>query len=94
MAKSGIQYAAVETMASNISSIKNEISNIFSNELCGTVVNNIASHYNGDAAESYKTRFTALGNKANDSLNQVMSTMTQKIDETKAAYQRQDQALS
>lgn len=94
MAKSGIQYAAIETMVSNVTSIKNEISNIFTSELCGRVVSSIASHYNGDAAESYKTRFNQLGSKANETLNQVMNTMTQKIDETKAAYQSQDQALS
>lgn len=94
MTKSGIDYAKVETMASNITTLKDQISSIFTSELCGRVVNNIANHYNGDAAESYKSRFSELGNKANDSLNQVMTTMTQKIDETKAAYQSQDQALS
>lgn len=94
MAKSRINYAAVDTMSSNITSIKDEISNIFSSELCGKVVNSIAGHYNGDAAESYKNRFRELGEKANDSLSQVITTMTQKIDETKSAYQGQDQALS
>lgn len=94
MAKSGINYGAVETMSSNITTLKDQISSIFTSELCGNVVSSIASHYNGDAAESYKSRFNELGNKANDSLNQVITTMTQKIAETKEAYQSQDQTLS
>ncbi len=94
MAKSGINYAAVETMSSDITDIRNDIDNIFTNDLCGNVVNSIAGHYTGDAAESYKNRFNALGEKANDSLNQVITTMTQKIEETESEYQSQDQALS
>lgn len=94
MAKSGIRYAGVETMTSNIQNIQNQISTIFTDDLCGNVVNNIASHYSGQAAESYKSSFTQLGNTANENLNQVVTTMRQKLDEFKAAYQSQDSSLS
>ena len=94
MAKSGINYGPVETMASNIKTIQSQISAIFTDDLCGNVVSSIASHYDGDAAESYKSAFTNLGNTANESLTQVVNTMTQKFDETKSAYQSQDTALS
>ncbi len=94
MAKSGITYSAVDAMASNVKSIQAQISSIFVDELCGGVVSSIASHYDGQAAESYKTTFTRLGNNANDSLNKVVAEMTQKINETQAAYQSQDANLS
>lgn len=94
MGKSAIDYAAIETMSSDITDIKNNINNIFTNELCGNVINSIAGHYSGDAAESYKSRFDALSKKALDSLEQVTTTMTQKLEQTVSEYQSQDQALS
>lgn len=94
MAKSGITYSVVDTMAANIKNIQSQISSLFTDELCGGVVSSIASHYDGQAAESYKATFTKLGNNANESLNKVVTEMTQKINETKAAYQSQDTKLS
>ncbi len=94
MAKSGINYVAVDSMASNIKNLQTQISSIFTDDLCGNVVNSIASHYDGQAAESYKSAFTQLGNSANETMNQVVTEMTEKLNEFKEAYQSQDQALS
>ncbi len=94
MAKSGINYGAVDTMGSNIKNIQNRISAIFTDDLCSNVVSNIASHYDGQAAESYKANFTRLGNAANEAMNQVTSEMTAKLEEFKSAYQSQDANLS
>lgn len=94
MAKSGINYAAVDSMASNIKNLQTQISSIFTDDLCGNVVNSIAGHYDGQAAESYKSAFTQLGNSANEAMNQVVTEMTEKLNEFKEAYQSQDQALS
>ena len=91
--KAGIYYATVDVMSADITNIKKEINDLFSNELCSNVINSIAGHYNGDAAESYKNRFKDLGSKANDTLEQVITTMTQKISEEEENYKRQDQAL-
>ena len=77
MAKSGITYSVVDTMAANIKNIQSQISSLFTDELCGGVVSS-----------------TKLGNNANESLNKVVTEMTQKINETKAAYQSQDTKLS
>ncbi len=94
MAKSGINYSAVDTMGSNIKNIQTQISTIFTDDLCGNVVNNIAAHYDGQAAESYKAKFTQLGNTANEAMNQVITEMTAKLEEFKSAYQSQDANLS
>lgn len=92
--KSNFEYAAIASMRDEIESLAKEIRTIFEVELCQSVVNSIRSHYEGDAAETYKARFTQYGNQAMEALNAVMAKINSALVDEETGHKSQDQALS
>ena len=92
--ESNFEYAAIASMKDEIDRLAKEIRAIFEVDLCQNTVNNIKNHYEGDAAETYKAKFSKYGNQAMNALNTIMTKINSALETEATQRKAQDQALS
>ena len=92
--ESNFDYAAIANMKDEIDRLAKEVRAVFEVDLCQNVVNSIKSHYEGDAAESYKAKFSQYGNNAQEALNTIMTKINSALETEATQRKAQDQALS
>jgi len=87
--KSGMDYAKIQSL---IDDLETKRTNIIDNltELSNTAPTNIATHYSGQAADTFKNSLTKVISNVSETLGAMIQDLSTKTTEKQTEYSEQD----